>query len=50
LTTAEYNQVGQRVYRNLGFSEEGLLVKSMRRNGEYYDQICMYLLKNDWNK
>lgn len=48
LTTAEYNEIGQKVYRGLGFQEEGRLVKSLYRDGAYHDQICMYLLKEDW--
>lgn len=42
LTTAEYNTVGQRVYRNLGFIEEGRLKSSLYRDGQFFDQICMY--------
>jgi RimJ/RimL family protein N-acetyltransferase len=49
LTTAEYNEVGQRVYRKLGFKEEGRLVKSLWRNGQYYDQLLMYMLKPTWD-
>ena len=50
LTTAEYNVIGQRVYRNLGFKEEGRLTQSLYRDGKFYDQLCMYLLKEDWDK
>jgi|SRR5581483_397299 len=49
LTTASYNQRAQHVYRALGFSEEGRLIESLYRNGEYHDQICMYLLKDSWH-
>ncbi len=48
LTTAEFNTVGQRVYRGLGFKEEGRLVKSLYRECHFHDQICMYMLKDDW--
>lgn len=48
LTTAEYNEVGQHVYHKLGFQEEGRLVKSLWRNGEFHDQILMYMLYPDW--
>lgn len=48
LTTAEYNEVGQRVYRGLGFKEEGRLVKSLYRDEAFHDQICMYMLADDW--
>lgn len=42
LTTAEYNLVGQKVYRGLGFIEEGKMVSSLYRDGKFFDQICMY--------
>lgn len=47
LTTASYNEIGQRVYKQLGFKEEGRLIQSLYRNGQYHDQIMMYLLKDD---
>lgn len=50
LTTAAFNNIGQRVYRGVGFREEGRLVQSLYRDGFYHDQIMMYLLKEDWNK
>jgi len=48
LTTADFNAVGQRVYRNIGFKEEGRLIKSLYRDGQFHDQICMYMLDEDW--
>ena len=48
LTTAEYNTVGQRVYRGLGFKVEGVITESLLRNGKYWDQQVMYLLKREW--
>src|SRR6478609_1356395 len=48
LTTAEYNVLGQRVYRGLGFKEEGRLIKHLYRDGAFHDQICMYMLRSDW--
>lgn len=50
LTTASYNNIGQRVYRGLGFREEGRLVQSLYRDGTYHDQICMFMLRDDWVK
>lgn len=47
LTTATFNDVGQRVYKSLGFQEEGRLIKSLYRDGTYHDQIMMYMLR-DW--
>jgi RimJ/RimL family protein N-acetyltransferase len=49
LTTASYNLIGQRVYKNLGFKEEGRQIESLYREEKYHDSICMYLLKQDWN-
>lgn len=48
LTTAEFNTVGQRVYRGLGFKDEGKLVQSLYRDGSFHDQLCMYMLAEDW--
>jgi len=48
LTTAEYNTIAQRVYWNLGFKGEGRMFQSLYRDGKFHDQICMYMLKNDW--
>lgn len=50
LTTASYNLIGQRVYKKLGFREEGKLIQSLYRNSEFHDQICMFMLRNDWVK
>ena len=49
LTTASFNQVAQKVYRDLGFVEEGRRVQSLYRDGVFYDEICMYMLNNMWN-
>jgi len=49
LLTAEYNEIGKRLYTNLGFKEEGRQVQSLRRDNEFYDCISMYMLKNDWS-
>ena len=48
LTTAEYNDVGRRLYANMGFIEEGRLYQSLKRDGIYYDQISMYQLRKWW--
>lgn len=47
LTTAEYNDIGRRVYTKLGFKEEGKMFSSLKRDDKFYDQICMYKLKGD---
>lgn len=48
LTTAEYNHVARKVYRDLGFVTEGRLIQSLCRDGKFYDQVCMYMLRSDW--
>lgn len=48
LTTAAYNKIGYRVYKNLGFKEEGKFTQSLFRDNRYHDQLCMYMLHNDW--
>jgi RimJ/RimL family protein N-acetyltransferase len=45
LTTAEYNARARHVYSTLGFLEEGRMIASLYRDGKYYDQISMYLLR-----
>jgi|TARA_R110000824_G_scaffold62352_2_gene165120 diamine N-acetyltransferase len=49
LTTAAYNKIGQHVYRKVGFKVEGHIKESLLRDSIYYDQICMYHLKN-WKR
>src|SRR2546421_326706 len=34
--------------RKLGAVQEGVLRRSLRRNGEYFDQVLWSLLKEDW--
>lgn len=48
LSTAGYNAIGQRVYRSLGFREEGRLIESLYRDGKYHDQLLMYMLRDQW--
>lgn len=48
LTTAEYNDVAIHLYNKLGFKEEGKLFQSLYRNDKFYDQICMYILKENY--
>jgi RimJ/RimL family protein N-acetyltransferase len=48
LTTAEYNQVAIHLYNKLGFKEEGKLYQSLYRDNKFYDQICMYILKENY--
>lgn len=48
LTTAEYNAVGQHIYKKLGFREEGRLRESLYRDGQFHDQLCMFMTEGDW--
>jgi RimJ/RimL family protein N-acetyltransferase len=42
------NGRGNTALRKLGAAEEGILRRSVRRNGEYLDQVLWSLLKEDW--
>jgi len=42
------NGRGNTALRKLGAVEEGILRRSVRRNGEYVDQVLWSLLKEDW--
>jgi RimJ/RimL family protein N-acetyltransferase len=50
LMTAEYNVIGQHVYQKLGFKEEGRLKETLYRDGTYHDGICMYMLRDDYDR
>ena len=42
------NGRGNTALRKLGAVQEGILRRSVRRNGEYVDQVLWSLLKEDW--
>jgi len=44
------NGRGNTALRKLGAVEEGILRRSIRRNGEYVDQVLWSLLKEDWGE
>jgi RimJ/RimL family protein N-acetyltransferase len=44
------NGRGNTALRKLGAVQEGILRRSIRRNGEYLDQILWSLLKEDWGQ
>lgn len=46
LTTAEYNLVGIKVYKNLGFKCEGILNESLYRDQTFYNQLVMFMTKS----
>lgn len=43
-----FNERALYLYRSSGFSEEGLLRERIQRNGEYYDQIIMSILREEY--
>ena len=48
LTVAEYNTIGRHLYGSMGFKHEGKLYQSPLRDGVFYDQELMFLLRDDW--
>jgi diamine N-acetyltransferase len=48
LTTAEYNDIAQQVYKKLGFIIEGILYESLLRNDVWYNQLLMSLTYTQW--
>lgn len=48
LTTAEYNEIAQRVYKKLGFREIYRKTGSLIRENVAYDEIVMRLDRNEW--
>jgi N-acetyltransferase len=44
------NGRGNTALRKLGAVQEGVLRRSIRRNGEYVDQVLWSLLKEDWGE
>jgi RimJ/RimL family protein N-acetyltransferase len=44
------NGRAQGALRKLGAVQEGVLRRSMRRSGEYFDQVLWSLLKEDWGE
>lgn len=50
LSTASYNSIAIKVYESLGFKIEGIQTQSLKRNNKFYDQICMFMLKDMWDK
>lgn len=48
LLVAEYNMRARRLYKKLGFSQEGVLKDAIFRNGEYHNYISMSILKDEY--
>lgn len=50
LRTYEYNQRALRLYRGLGFVDEGRLRQACYHDGRYWDTILMGLLRDEWHR
>lgn len=48
LEVLEYNQAAQKLYRKIGFIEEGRKRKAVFKDGNYVDEIIMGLLRDDY--
>lgn len=44
------NERASRLYRSLGFVEEGRLREAQVRNGEYVDVVMMAVLRREWTR
>lgn len=50
LLVAEPNEVARKLYKKLGFIEEGTQVDALFRDGKYHNYISMSILKKLWKK
>ena len=50
LTTSATNERAIRAYRACGFVEEGRLREHIWRDGQYVDEVCMGILREEWRK
>lgn len=48
LEVLEYNQVAQKLYRKIGFVEEGRRCKAVFKDSQYVDELIMGLLRDDY--
>jgi RimJ/RimL family protein N-acetyltransferase len=48
LLVSEGNDVAKKLYKRLGFKEEGRMHDALYRNGKYWDYISMRILENEW--
>jgi len=49
LLVAEFNERAYKLYKSLGFTEEGRQRERLYRFGRYYDYIMMSILKKEYN-
>ncbi len=45
-----FNARGRHVYEKVGFVQEGVRRKKRYRDGEFHDEICYGLLKEEWER
>lgn len=50
LEVLESNEIAQKLYRKMGFVEEGRKRKAVFKDGQYVDEIIMGLLRDDYVK
>jgi RimJ/RimL family protein N-acetyltransferase len=50
LRVFDHNQRGIKLYKRLGFVQEGIMRRDVFKNGAYHDTIFMSILKEEWEK
>jgi RimJ/RimL family protein N-acetyltransferase len=50
LEVLETNGIAMKLYKKLGFIEEGRKRDDVRKSGMYYDSVIMSILRRGWNK
>lgn len=50
LRVLEYNRRAIELYKRVGFVQEGINRKESFRNGQYFSQIQMSILKSEWER
>ena len=50
LMVAEYNTVARNLYKQLGFTQEGVQRQALYKDGFSYDYIMMSILKGEYNE
>ena len=50
LEVLDYNQTAQKLYKKIGFVEEGRRRKAVYKDGQYVDEIIMGLLREEYKR
>lgn len=50
LEVLEYNQTAQKLYKKIGFVEEGRKRKAVFKDGQYVDELIMGLFREEYKK